>query len=146
VPLRVVAALLMIGLFGCNGPTLLMPGGKLDGTATPTPSDWAFVEDYGTVQLETRPEDPYSVNVAYTRIDGRLYINAGDTETQWVKNIADDPRVRLRLDGAIYDLVAERVGDAGEIAAFGAAWTSQSVFRRDPRELDRVWLYRLASR
>ena len=41
---------------------------------------------------------------------------------------------------------AERVTDSAEIAAFGEAWTSQSVFRRDPRELDEVWLYRLAPR
>jgi hypothetical protein len=57
-----------------------------------------------------------------------------------------DPRVRLRLDDAIYDLRAERVTDAEEIRAFGRAWTDQSFFRRDPAELDAVYLYRLVAR
>jgi hypothetical protein len=135
--------LLVIAAAACNGPFVLLPGGKLDGEARPAPSDWTFAGDYGTVQLETRPEDPYSVNVAFTVVDNRLYINAGDTETQWVKNIAANPRVRLRMDGVLYELRAERVTDPAEIAVFGEAWTSQSFFRRDPTGLDEVWLYRL---
>lgn len=138
--------LLLVAASGCNGPLLLLPGGKLDGEAKPAPPDWAFAGDYGTAQLETRPDDPYSVNLAFTVMEGRLYINAGGTETQWVKNMAANPEVRLRVDGELYDLRAERVGDAGEIAAFARAWTSQSMFRRDPTGYDEVWIYRLLPR
>ena len=144
--LRLLSVLSLLAAFGCNGPFILLPGGKLDGVAKPAPSDWSFAGDYGTVQLETQPEDPYSVNVAFTVMDGRLYINAGDTETKWVKNINANPLVRLRLDGVLYDLLAERVREPEEIATFGRAWTSQSMFRRDPTGLDQVWIYRLASR
>ncbi len=143
---RFLALPLVLAAFGCNGPIGLLPGGELDGEARSAPTDWTFAGDYGTVQLETRPENPYSVNIAFTVLDGRLYINAGDTETQWVKNIASNPRVRLRMDGVLYDLRAERVMDADEIAAFAGAWTSQSMFRRDPTGLDEVWIYRLVSR
>jgi hypothetical protein len=143
---RLAPLLLVLAAIGCNGPTFLLPGGKLTGEPKATPADWAFAGEYGTVQLETHPEDPYSVNVAFTLLDGRLYINAGDTETQWVKNISSNPRVRLRLDGALYDLLAERVTDDDEIAAFATAWTSQSVFRRDPTGLGAVWIYRLVLR
>ena len=100
----------------------------------------------GTMQLETRPEDPYSVNIAYTVLNGTLYANAGDTETQWAKNMTADPRVRLRIEGALYELRAERVTEASEIAAFAEAWTDQSIFRRDPTGLEQVWLYRLVAR
>ena len=119
---------------------MLLPGGSLTGESTPAPSDWVFAGDYGTVQLETRPEDPYSVNVAFTVVEGGIYLNAGNTETRWVKNMTQNPLVRLRMDGRLYDLRAERVTGAAEIAAFAEAWTGQSMFRRDPAKLDKVWI------
>ncbi len=148
VRLLALLLVLLLGLAasGCNGPFAVLPGGKLDGEVKPSPSDWAFAGNYGTVQLETRPEAPYSVNIAYTVMAGHLYINAGDTETQWVKNMTASPLVRLRMDGALYELRAERVTDSAEISRFGEAWTSQSVFRRDPAELAEVWVYRLVAR
>ncbi len=144
--IAVRAVLLLAASAGCSGPTFLLPGGKLDGEVKPAPSDWAFVGEYGTAQIETRPADPYSVNVGFTVLDGRVYVNAGDTETQWVKNIGADPRVRLRIDGDLYDLRAERVTDSAETAAFAKAWTSQSTFRRDPSQFDEAWIYRLVQR
>jgi hypothetical protein len=146
VTLRLLSLPILLIAFACNGPTGLLPGGKLDGEPRPVPADWSSFGDYGTAQLETHPEDPYSVNVAYTVLDGLVYINAGDTETEWVKNIAKNPDVRLRIDGALYDLRADRVTDPGEIAAFGKVWTSQSMFMRDPSELDQAWVYRLVAR
>ena len=123
--IRLVLLSILFALVACNGPTGLLPGGELDGDTQPAPAAWSSLDEYGTAQLETRPEDPYSVNIAYTVLDGRVYINAGDTETEWVKNIAADPNVRLRIDGAIYDLRADRVMDAEEIAAFGKVWASR---------------------
>ena len=145
--LRLILALaLAAALVGCNGPTAVFPGGALDGETQAAPTDWEFAGSYGTVQLETRPEDPYSVNIAFTVVEGRLYINAGDTETQWVQNMTSNPLVRLRMDGLLYDLRAKRVTDEDEITAFAKAWTDQSMFRRDPTELDEVWIYRLVPR
>ena len=144
--MRRAATLLTVLACACNGPFLLLPGGSLSGESAPAPADWSFAGDSGTVQLETRPAEPYSVNLAYTVMDGALYINAGGTETRWARHIAADPRVRLRLDGALYELRAERVTDPDEIAAFARAWTSQSFFRRDPLGYDEVWLYRLEAR
>ena len=143
---RLLSLLFTLTASGCNGPFLVIPGGGLDGEAEPAPSDWSFAGDYGTVQLETRAEDPYSVNIAFTVIEGHLYVNAGGTQTQWVKNMEASPLVRLRMNGALYELRAERVTSAVEIASFGEAWTNQSMFRRDPSKLDEVWVYRLIPR
>jgi hypothetical protein len=143
---RACGLLVLLVAFGCNGPFGLFSGGPLGGESKPAPADWSFAGDYGTAQLETLPQDPYSVNLAYTILDGSLYINAGDTETQWVKNMTEDPLVRLRLDDVLYDLRAQRVTESGEIEAFASAWTGQSMFRRDPSMLDEAWIYRLLPR
>jgi hypothetical protein len=63
-----------------------------------------------------------------------------------VQNLTANPQVRLRMEGVIYELHADRVTDPAEIARFAPAWTSQSMFRRDPTELDEVWIYRLRAR
>lgn len=140
--------LVALTLAGCNGPTGLLPGKALDGSgrAAPTPSDWAFAGASGTIQLETHPSEPYSVNLAYTVMDGQIFINAGGSETQWARNIAVDPQVRLLLAGQLYDLRAERIIDPRQIEKFAEAWTSQSFFRRDPRKYDEVWIFELVAR
>ena len=145
-PLRWLAPWLALVAAGCNGPTFTFPSGALRGERQPVPSDWSAKGDSGIAQLETNPDDPYSVNLVFTVIDGAVYINAGDTETRWVKNITANPAVRLRIDSALYDLRAERVTDGATVAAFAKAWTSQSTFRRDPTELEVVWIYRLVAR
>lgn len=145
----VFSALLLATSSGCGGeggPTGLLPGGRLVGEPAATPADWGFAGDAGTMQLETNPAEPYSVNLAYTVLGGRFYVNAGGTETRWAAHIAADPRVRLRLDERLYDLRARRVTDAAELEAFAEAWTSQSFFRRDPRRYDEVWLFELLPR
>jgi hypothetical protein len=140
-------AVLLVALsLGCNGPLPFVSGGALSGKVATTPAEWSAFPEFAVVQLETRPEDPYSVNIASTLVDGVLYINAGDTETEWVKHMEENPHVRLRNDGVLYELRSERVTDADEISRFGVAWTSHGVFHRDPSELEEVWVYRLEAR
>jgi hypothetical protein len=136
---------LLIFTTACNGPLPFMSGGAVDGEERPAPASWALDEDFAVAQLETRPDDPYSVNIAYTQIDGRLYLNAGDTETNWVEHIAANPLVRLRAGNVIYVARAERVTDTAEISEFGRVWVSHSRFHRDPDELGEVWVYRLVA-
>jgi hypothetical protein len=122
-----------------------MSGGRLSGEERPAPSEWKFDEDFGVIQLETRPEDPNSVNITYTQRAGRLYVYAGDTETQWVRNMQANSLVRLRHFDMIYTLRAERVINPDEISAFSEVWNNASMFHRDPAELDQVWLYSLTA-
>lgn len=142
------AAWLLLGmlLVGCGGPVGVFPGGRMDGPPAPADPGWRGVGDAGIAQIETNPANPYSVTVAYTVLDGQLYVNAGGSEKRWARNVVNDPNVRLRIDGEIHDLRAIRIEDRDEIARFGEAWTGQSWFRRDPTQFDEVWIFRLVPR
>lgn len=129
----------------CEGPTGIMSGEALSGTVTDPPAVWQFEESSALAQLETRPQDPYSINIVYVQIRGKLYIYAGDTRTNWVQHIEQTPLIRLRVDEVIYPLCAVRVQDRAEFLAFAEEWASRSTFQRDPRQFEEVWLYRLES-
>jgi len=137
--------LCLLALAACGGPVATFPGGALDGPVKPVPASWEFARGVGTVQLETRPSDPYSVNIACVVVGDGLYVSAGDNESRWVENMEADPRVRLRINGDLYELAARRVSDEAEIDAFAEEWIKNS-WARDPRGLDEVWIYRLGPR
>ena len=130
----------------CDGPPHFMAGGELSGAVSDVPVVWQLDEESGLAQLETRPEDPYSINLTYVQMDGRFYIYAGDTKTNWVKHIEQTPLVRIRVDDAIYPTRAVRVDDDDEIRAFAGIWANLSAFQRDPLKLEEIWLYYLVAR
>ena len=145
-----IRTLLLVGysllLSACDGPLPFMAGGELIGSVSDVEHTWQLDEDSAVAQLETRPEDPYSVNLTYVQLGGVLYIYAGDTKTNWVKHIEQNSLVRLRVDGTIYPARAVRVNGKKEIAKFADVWTNLSVFQRDPLSFEEVWLYRLTPR
>ena len=59
------------------------------------------------MQLETNPGAPYSVNVGYRVINGKVYVDPAE-ERRWYCYMKQDPRVRLRFDGEteIYEALA----------------------------------------
>ena len=63
--MRVVLALLTLLATACGGPKFgVLPGGQLGGAVVSGPvDDWGFTDAVSRVQLETRPDDPYSVHV-----------------------------------------------------------------------------------
>lgn len=130
---------------GC-GPFLLFPGGELEGSVAPVPNEWGLVEEISTVELESRPQDPYSVNIWATGIGESLYVHAGTNRSSWVENIEADPRVRVGIEGNLYPLRAVRVQDAGEFARFADAY--EVKYGRRPRNevVEEVYLYRLEAR
>src|SRR5262245_48646293 len=140
--------LLAILLSACSGgPLPFMAGGKLDGDVKPTPASFAFAKDAGTIQLETRPEDPYSVNVAGAIVGDGLYVSAGDNRANWVENMETNPLVRARIEGDVYELKARRVTDSKEMDAFAESWLALGAWARDPRKLDgEPYVYRLEPR
>ena len=116
-------------VLGCGGPFLIFPGGALSGDVVdPTPTDWSFV-DSSFIDLETRPTDPYSVELNFFVKDGKLYIDPAEGR-RWLDHIRTDPNVRVRFDGRIYALTAVRVEGAAELEGFDP---ERLVYRLDPR-------------
>jgi len=145
-PLLLVVLALAAFVAGCAGPCVLLPGGALDGPTADPPESWAFTDEVDTVQLETRPADPYSVNIWVIALGDDLYVHAGANRSAWVENMEADPNVRLRIDDSIYELIASRVEDQAEFDRFSDAY--ERKYERRPRNEDvaEAYLFRLATR
>ncbi len=125
----IAIGVILAGLMGCGGPFLVFPGGALSGEVVTGPvADWSFI-DSTFLDLETRPEDPYSVELNYFVRDGKLYIDPAEGRT-WFEHIRSNPLVRARFDNKIYPLRAVLVGEPGEIEGFDS---DRYVYRLDPR-------------
>ncbi len=124
-----VLCVLVLLATGCGGPFLVFPGGELRGEAVAQPvDDWSFVDSW-FVDLETRPGDPYSVELNYIVKDGLLYIDPAEGRA-WLEHIREDPRVRVRFGGKVYPLKAVLVGKPGELDGFPE---DRFIYRLDPR-------------
>ncbi len=118
----------------------------LDGVVTPIPQTWSSVAEAKIIQFETRPEDPYSVNLWVLGMDSYLYVYAGDNRSQWVEHIEANTDVRLGHADKIYELTATQVVDDTEFNAFARGW--ESKYGNLPRNMNlaEVYLYRLTTR
>jgi len=127
--LTTMSILILSLLAGCNGPFYAIPGGALEGhMPTSTPSDWSSLQD-GVLELETRMDDPYSVEINYVVRNGKLYIDPAEGRA-WLVNLRADPKVRIRIDGSIYAMEARLVEDPAEREGFD---TDRFVYRLEPR-------------
>ncbi len=126
-----ILGLIALACAGCGGPFLVFPGGALSGELVSEPvSDWSFVDDR-FVDIETRPGDPYSVELNYVVKDGKLYIDPAEGRT-WFDYLRADPRLRVRFGDKIYAVTAVLVGKPGELAGFDP---DRYVYRLDSRAL-----------
>ncbi len=101
----------------CGGPAGVIPGGELAGEEA-TAATWSeVVSESGTLDLETRPGEPYSVRVNYVFRDGNVYIDPADGRA-WYRYLTADRSVRVRLDGRIYRARAVAVTDPDERVGF----------------------------
>jgi len=137
------------------GPVGPFAGGALRGpVGDPVVSDWSFAATVETAQLETRPDDPHSVNTWFATIDDRLYVPTSmilgprqPSERSWVSRVEADPRVRIRLGKTVYERIAVRVEDPSEYAAARAALEARYEIAPEDRDPERViWIYRLDPR
>jgi len=145
-PLLLLPACLLAAccLAGC-GPFIIIPGGALDGSPAPVPQDWSFTDTVDTVQIETNPDDPYSVNV-WGIGDGDVFYIAGSQDSTWVENLKADPEVRLRVEGKLYELRATPTESQAEIDEYVAAIEKKYDYELDPEDRSGAQLFRLTPR
>jgi hypothetical protein len=143
--LSTTAVVLGLVLTAC-GPLVMIPGGELTGSVKPIPQNWKFSDAIDTVQLETRPGDPYSVNIWGVGLGEAFYVAAGDAESRWASFIAEDPRVRLKLNDDLYELNAVRVTDEAELDGFLTAVQRKYDFEVEPGQREKAAVFLLSPR
>ena len=146
---RIPIAILVFvfGAVAC-GPMGPIPGGKLSGSVAPSaPADWSSSDSVKNVQLETRPSDPYSVNIWGVGIGNSFYVASGrGDENSWAQYVIDDPNVRLRVGETVYELRAVRVQDDESREAFLNGVARKYDWEPDGEEAENAWLFRLDPR
>ena len=103
---------MLFGIFwlvACQSPVLIFSGGTLAGPVSDTDS-FTFAAQYKLLQLEVRPEDPYSVNLRVLLHDNQLYIDAAENR-RWHKYLKLNQDVRIKLGDSVYRATAVRVSD-----------------------------------
>jgi Uncharacterized protein conserved in bacteria (DUF2255) len=142
----VLVGILGVLLCACE-PMGPLSGHALSGAATAPPADWTSVGAAETVQLQTRPADPYSVNIWGVALGPDYYVASGrGGNSSWVGHISADPNVQLRIDNSLYDLRAVRVVDPDELARVGAAYAAKYDMDEQDNEPGEAWVFRLDRR
>jgi hypothetical protein len=139
-----VLAVAAFAVLACE-PVGPIPGGRLSGEEVSTPvTDWSFAGDAQTIQLETDPEDPYSVTVWFVVHQGRLYVPSRHPENKrWIRKILADPHVRVRVGERMYRGLAHRVDDHAELEAVVPVLLQKYGIERDEGDERDAWILRI---
>ncbi len=144
--IRILTVLSFLVLVGCE-PMGPIPGGRLSGEVLPVPEDWSVYGAVELVQLETRPDDPYSINIWGIGIGKDYYIaSGGGGESSWVDHMRVNPEVRLRIENNIFELKAVRVTDETELNQVLKSYKEKYDMEAQAEDAAKAWLYRLEPR
>jgi hypothetical protein len=141
-----LAAAAAILLGACSEPFIVFSGGALNGEAADPPGDWTILDNIDTVQLETQPDDPYSVNIWAAGIGADAYVATGDDGTTWTVHIEENRDVRLRIIDQIYPLEAVRVVDPTELHRVSMAYVTKYDLDSDDNWVMNGQVFRLDRR
>jgi hypothetical protein len=107
-----LAALALVALFGGAGPLAFVPGGHLWGELREPAADWSFTDAIAEIQVQTHVGPlPWSVTTWVMSDQGRLYLGASECDRVWTHRVMDDPEIRLRIDGVVYEMQAHATRD-----------------------------------
>ncbi len=138
--------LTLLLLAGCAEPMIVLPGGALGGTRGDPPADWTEYNDIEVIQLETRPEEPYSINIWAAGIGGDLYVATSADGTRWTEHIDRNRDVRIRVLDTIYELEAVAVLDHEERQRVAAEYVTKYDVDSDDNWVAAGRIYRLDRR
>lgn len=125
-----------------------IPGGALEGEPTTAPASWTeeFVEDAGFCEVQSRPEEPHSVQLSCFVREGALYAQSHRwamapwwPTKSWPRIWLEHPDVRVRFGSSLFDLTAVHVEDSPERTAtiqstgYDPVPPGMALFRLDPR-------------
>lgn len=138
---------------GCSGPLGPIAGGTLKGSNAEVPVNWDSVAAQEHVQLETiNRGKPRSVLIWVGGVDHKLYIatslisgSSDPGERTWVKNVTDNPHIRLRVQDQIYQLQAVREVDPVRLEAARSAMMLKYDVESDEQS-SAAWIYELRAR
>lgn len=141
--MRIASICLTLLATACGPKLFVVPGGELQGTLIAGPvENWSFTDDVKRLQLETRPEAPYSIHLfgvssgeaIYVASQGwRAVMGGGTQNARWVSYVAADPRVRLRVGTRLYERQAIPVKRESELARV------KQLFQKKYREDAENW-------
>lgn len=135
--LALMGLIAALGAFGCE-PVDRRPGLWLSGELVREPvTDWSFTDAVFEIGVETRTwyGIPHSVTAVCAAEGGALYVpsvysGGGEfpAERYWNRNVARDPRVRLKIAGRLYERRAVLVEDPAEQRSVLEAFARKSEF------------------
>ena len=136
----------LLALAGCSEPFGFIPGGALEGEAMAPPFDWSALAELDNVQLEFRPDSPYSINIWAVGLGRDVYVATREDGTRWTEYLQETPDVRVRVGTAIYELLAVRVKDAAERRKVSAAFIAKYGMDADDNWVQGGQVFRLDRR
>jgi hypothetical protein len=143
--MRILTAVILATLLvSCGEPLSMFPGGQLSGQVHAAPSTWVDVPE--TIQVETRPSDPYSINIWSVGIGQHLYIATSASGTTWSDFISTDSNIRARLGSSMHELDATSITDPAERSTVAAAYVSKYELDKDDNWVDEGLIFRLDRR
>lgn len=101
-----------------DGPVAILPGSAFtSGEFVSGHPDWSFVRNMQEVEFQTM--NPVSSRTSYVMVhNNRIFIPSGYMTTwwgkiwkQWPKQVLEDDRAILRIDGKIYNRTMARITD-----------------------------------
>jgi hypothetical protein len=148
----ILLTILLLDTFGgylFDGPLGPIPGGAFSGPVNSTEKpDWSKMKLEKELELEIRPSRPWSLHIWGVVVDGELYSpSAFGARRRWPKVVLEDPRVRLRTNGQIYEQLLERVTDPELKKRVGEALAAKYGF--DPKKAaddDTTWFFHYTAR